>query len=221
MKASCAAAQVRPAGWRRTARRRSRRRGSTRRARRAGPRQVALDASDHLVRERCRRGHVLVDNRLHGRILLRGIGLADRRRVDPQVERVVARSWFFALACTTSPDLSSRVSVMSVRIRPNDAALVTRRVTPPAVTVQRYSLCVWAETITLILGSRRWAILSMSLPARLPGTPVEGGRSGLLAALVDDEHPGADMLRILASGRWRVRCVGLVLEGQSGHAGRA
>jgi len=50
--------------------------------------------------------------------------------------------WLSALACTSSPDLSSRVSVMSVRIRPNDAALVTSRVTPPAVTVQRYSLCV-------------------------------------------------------------------------------
>ena len=82
---------------------------------------------------------------------------------------------FCALAWTTSPDLSSSVRVMSVRIRPNDAALVTSLVTPPAVTVQRYSLCVCAEMITLILGSRRCAILSMSLPARLPAHPLRAG----------------------------------------------
>ncbi len=67
---------------------------------------------------------------------------------------------------------------MSLRIRPNDAALVISRVTPPAVTVQRYSACVWAETITLIDGSSRWAILSMSLPARLPAHPLSDGAPG-------------------------------------------
>jgi hypothetical protein len=44
-----------------------------------------------------------------------------------------------ALASTTSPDLSSSFSVMSLRIRPKDEALVIRRVTPPTVSVQRYS----------------------------------------------------------------------------------
>ena len=51
-------------------------------------------------------------------------------------------------------------------MRPNDDALVTSRVTPPAVIVHRYSACVWAETITLIDGSSRVAISAMSLPAR-------------------------------------------------------
>ena len=64
------------------------------------------------------------------------------------------------------------VSVMSLRIRPNDDALVMSRVTPSGVViVHRYSACVWADTMTLIDGSSRLAISAMSLPARLPAQP--------------------------------------------------
>jgi hypothetical protein len=55
----------------------------------AGASQVALDSPDHLVRERRRRRHVLVDDRLDGWILLRGIGLADVVLSTPRIERVV------------------------------------------------------------------------------------------------------------------------------------
>ena len=51
---------------------------------------------------------------------------------------------FSALAETSLSFLLSIVSVMSLSARPNDDALVTSRVTPFDVYVQRYSACVWA-----------------------------------------------------------------------------
>ena len=78
----------------------------------------------------------------------------------------------FALAPRSLSLFSSIVSVMSLRARPNDEALVIRRVTPLVVMVQRYSAWVCADTITLIDGSRRAAIAAMSLPARLPAHPL-------------------------------------------------
>jgi len=48
-------------------------------------------------------------------------------------------------------------NVMSVRIRPKDPALVISRVAPPDGIVQRYSAWVWADTMTLMEGSRRSA----------------------------------------------------------------
>src|SRR4030095_11261448 len=90
----------------------------------------------------------------------------------PGVLSALATTVLVASAWTSSPDLLSTVSVMSVRIRPNDDALVIRRVTPPAVIVHRYSAWVCAETITLIDGSSRLAISAMALPARLPAHPL-------------------------------------------------
>ena len=79
---------------------------------------------------------------------------------------------FAALAATSSPDLSSMVSVMSVRMRPKDDALVISRVHAVGVViVHRYSACVWADTMTLMAGSSRVAISAMSLPARFPAQP--------------------------------------------------
>src|SRR6476661_275515 len=75
-------------------------------------------------------------------------------------------------AAATSLPVLSRVSVMSLRIRPNDDALVISRVTPFVVTVQRYSAWVWAEMITLIDGSSRLAMSRIGLPARLPAQPL-------------------------------------------------
>ena len=114
-----------------------------------------------------------------------GSGCAD----DARARRVqgVADEDVVALAPTSLPFLSSMVSVMSLRTRPNDEALVIRRVTPLVVMVQRYSACVCADTITLIDGSRRAAIAAMSLPARLPAQPLSVAARRLEAALVDDE----------------------------------
>ena len=64
---------------------------------------------------------------------------------------------------------------MSVRIRPNEAALVISRVTPFVVTTQRYSLCVCAETMILMRGSSRDAMSRIGLPARLPAQPLSTG----------------------------------------------
>ena len=86
--------------------------------------------------------------------------------------------------------------------------------------VQRYSACVWADTMTLIAGSSRSAISAMSLPARLPAHPFSAAVPGLEAALVDHEHAGVHALLLeLLDGA--VGGVGLVLEGEAGHAGRA
>ena len=124
-----------------------------------------------------------------------------------------------ALAETSLPFRSSIVSVMSLRTRPNDDALVISRVTPPVVIVQRYSACVCADTITLIAGSSRFAISAMSLPARLPAQPFSAAGPGLEAALVDDEDRH---LHALVGERCdsAVRRVGLVLEREPGDAGR-
>ena len=56
-------------------------------------------------------------------------------------------------------------------MRPNEDALVISRVTPSIVMRQRYSACVWAETITLIDGSSLLAMSAIALPARLPPQP--------------------------------------------------
>ena len=99
------------------------------------------------------------------------------------------------------------VSVMSVRMRPNDDALVISRVTPSGVViVQRYSAWVWADTMTLIDGSSRSAISAMSLPARLPAQPFRRRRARLEAALVDHEHARVHALLLSCSRpRWRRR----------------
>ena len=66
------------------------------------------------------------------------------------------------------------VSVMSVRMRPNDDALVISRVTPSGVViVQRYSAWVWADTMTLIDGSSRSAISSDVAAGEVAGAPVQ------------------------------------------------
>ena len=110
---------------------------------------------------------------------------------------------------------------MSVRMRPNDDALVMSRVTPSGVViVQRYSACVWAETITLIDGSSRFAISAMSLPARLPAQPFS------VAAPVWNPPWWITSTLVLtpcflSCATTPVGGVGLVLEGQAGDAGRA
>ena len=73
---------------------------------------------------------VLLDDRLDRRVLLGRVGLADD--AGPGVFSAFSTIMFSALAATSSPVLSSIVRVMSVRIRPNDEALVISRVTPSA-----------------------------------------------------------------------------------------
>ena len=77
-----------------------------------------------------------------------------------------------ALALTSSLVCESRFKVMSESTRPNDDALVIRRVVPSGVViVQRYSAWVWAEMMILIDGSSCWAMASIGLPARFPAQP--------------------------------------------------
>jgi len=87
------------------------------------------------------------------------------------VLRAFSTMMLSALASTSLPVRSSIVRVISDRILPKDDALVTSRVTPPAVIVHRYSACVCAETMTLIERSSRLAISAIGLPARLPAHP--------------------------------------------------
>src|SRR6266508_442772 len=99
-----------------------------------------------------------------------------RTTPGPGVLRAFSTRTLLAAACTSVPVLSSTVSVMSDSTRPNEDALVTRRVTPSGVVmVQRYSAWVWAETITLIAGSSRPAMSAIGLPARLPEQPFNAG----------------------------------------------
>src|SRR5919198_6282961 len=92
-------------------------------------------------------------------------GSACRTTPGPGALRALLTIDLPADADTSSPVLSLILSVMSLSARPNDDALVIKRVTPPAVIVQRYSACVWAETITLIRGSSRLAMSAIGLPA--------------------------------------------------------
>ena len=100
-------------------------------------------------------------------------------------------------------DLSSMVSVMSLRMRPNDAALVISRVVPSVVViVQRYSAWVWAETITLIDGSSRSAIASDVAAGEVAGAAVQRRRrrpgsrpGGSTRTLVFDALASASLLR--------------------------
>ncbi len=108
---------------------------------------------------------------------------------------------------------------MSVRIRPNDDALVIRRVTPPAVIVHRYSACVWAETITLTAGSSRLAMSAIGLPTRLPAHPFRA------APVVWKPPSWMTRTIVLTPRRFEarhdaVRRIGLILEGEARHPGR-
>ena len=85
-------------------------------------------------------GDVLVDDRLNLRVRRHQL----RTGVTPVPGVLVAlrMSMLSALMEISLSFWSSIVSVMSLRTRPNDDALVIRRVTPPVVIVQRYSACV-------------------------------------------------------------------------------
>ena len=90
--------------------------------------------------------------------------------------------------------LFDREGDVADRMRPNDDALVISRVTPSIVIKQRYSACVWAETITLIAGSRRLAMSAIALPARLPPQPFSAAGELMEPAFVDHEHGRVDAL---------------------------
>src|SRR5688572_14747048 len=101
------------------------------------------------------------------------LGGSSMRLVLVSALREFSTTVLVAEADASSPVALSTVRVRSVKTRPNEAALVTRRVTVEpslavVVIVQRYSAWVWPDTMTLIAGSSFLAMTSMSLPARLP-----------------------------------------------------